>query len=48
LVQNPAGKGHVGIHRYSFQENIKIDLTEMGWNDLDLSTSGSIQIVEFS
>jgi hypothetical protein len=35
LVGNPEGKRPLGRPRHRWVENIKMDLREIGWNDMD-------------
>jgi hypothetical protein len=35
LVGKPEGKKPLGSHRRRWEDNIKIDLREIGWRDLD-------------
>jgi hypothetical protein len=35
LVQKPEGKRQLGRPRHRWEDNIKIDLREIGWRDMD-------------
>jgi hypothetical protein len=35
LVRKPDGKGRLGRHRHKCENNIKMDLRETGWEDVD-------------
>jgi hypothetical protein len=35
LVGKPEGKRPLGIHRCRWKDNIKLDLQEVGWSDMD-------------
>jgi hypothetical protein len=36
LVEKPEGNRQLGIHRRRWEGNIRLDLREMGWEDVDL------------
>ena len=36
LVGKPEGKKPLGRHRHRWEDNIKMDLQEVGWRDMDL------------
>jgi hypothetical protein len=35
LVGNPDGKRPLGRHRHRWEDNIKMDLREIGWSGMD-------------
>jgi hypothetical protein len=41
LVGKPEGKSPLGRPRLRWVDNIRIDLVEVGWGDVDLTWSGS-------
>jgi hypothetical protein len=35
LVEKPEGKGPRGRHRHRWEDNIRMDLREIGWEDVN-------------